>query len=117
MLSAALLVLTAVSAAPSAPPIRAGTYDIVVTYGGGELQGTLKLTYVADTIAVVLQVGEHSPAIKSVTRDGSRLTLTGGAEGMAMVYKLAFDGDSVSGTFVFSDADGTVTGKRRTAGS
>lgn len=118
MLGATLLLFTTAFATPSASPsIRAGTYDIVVTYGGGELQGTLEIAYVRDSLTAALHVGEHNPAIRNIVVEGAKLTLTGGAEGMAMVYVLTFEGDSVSGTLVFNDADGTVKGKRRPRGT
>ena len=108
------------SSTPAAPPahaaqastIRPGTYDLEIVYGGGTLTGTLVLTPVGDSLAAKLNVGDHDSPVQRVVRNGSQLTLTG-ADGMRLLYVLRFAGDSVSGRFTFSDADGTVAGKRR----
>ena len=92
--------------------IRPGTYDLEIVYGGGTLTGTLVLTPVSDSLAAKLNVGDHESPVKRIVRDGSQLTLSG-PDGLRLLYVLRFAGDSVSGTFNYSDADGTVTGKRR----
>jgi hypothetical protein len=104
---------TTIPAQQSAP--RTGTWDLEITYGGGVLEGRLELSTSGDSLAARLFVGEHSPAISGIKRDGNKLTLTGGGEGMTVVYELIFNGDTLSGTFTFNDAEGTLTGKRRKA--
>ncbi|NOT08985.1 MAG: hypothetical protein HOP28_12370 [Gemmatimonadales bacterium] len=123
MLRLAVGLFTVLAAAPpaaaqaggQAQSIRAGTYDLAVTYGGGVLDGTLVLEYKGDSVAVKLTVGEHEPTIRTIVRKGTRITLAGGAAGMALVYTLDFKGDALTGTFTFDGVDGTVTGTRRTA--
>jgi len=102
---------TASTTGPSA--IRPGTYDLEVAFGGGILQGTLALTAIGDSLTAKLHVGEHEPAIRTLTRDGSHVVLNAGGDGMSLVYDLKFDGDAVSGSFTFNGDQGLVTGKRR----
>jgi hypothetical protein len=93
--------------------IRPGTYDLDVAFGGGILQGTLELTAVGDSLSAKLHVGEHEPPVRTLTRQGSRLTLNAGVEGMSLVYELKFDDDALSGSFTMNGDKGLVTGKRR----
>jgi hypothetical protein len=115
-----LILATLLAAAPAthsaqqAAP-RTGTWDLEITYGGGVLEGRLELSASGDSLAARLFVGEHSPPISAVKRNGNKLTLTGGGEGMSVVYELTFNGDTLTGTFTFNDADGTLTGRRRKA--
>jgi hypothetical protein len=101
------------AATSSSTAIRPGTYDLDVAFGGGILQGTLELATVGDSLTAKLHVGEHEPPIRTLTRQGSRLTLNAGAEGMSLVYELKFDGDAISGSFTMNGDQGLVTGKRR----
>jgi len=40
-------------------PIRAGTYDLAITFGGGTLEATLVIGYKGDTISAVLNLGDR----------------------------------------------------------
>jgi hypothetical protein len=93
--------------------IRPGTYDLEVAFGGGVLQGTLDLTAIGDSLAAKLHVGEHDPAVRSITRKDNHLLVDAGTEGMQLVYDFKFDGDAVSGSFTMNGDAGLVTGKRR----
>jgi hypothetical protein len=104
---------TKTTAASNSTAIRAGTYDLEVAFGGGVMQGTLALTAIGDSLTAKLHVGEHDPAIRSLTRDGSHVVLNASGEGMSLVYDLKFDGDALSGSFTFNGDQGLVTGKRR----
>ena len=50
---------------------------------------------------------------KSVTRQGSQLTLSGAGDGIDIRYDLQFSGDAVTGKFTFNGEPGTLTGRRR----
>jgi opacity protein-like surface antigen len=93
--------------------IQPGTYDLELTYGGGTMPGTLVVTVVGDSTEAKLLVGDHAPPIKSVTRKGSQLTLSGAGDGVDVRYDLQFSGDSLIGKFTFNGEPGAVTGKRR----
>ena len=116
MLFHASLVVALAAAAPAqSSPIRAGTYDLEITYGGGVLEGRLELALAGDSATVTLHVGDHASPIKSVKRAGNKLTLSGGPE-MKVEYQLTFTGDSVAGTFTFNGSEGSLTGTRRKQG-
>jgi hypothetical protein len=101
------------TASSSSGTILPGTYDLDIAFGGGALKGSMLLTTVGDSLTATLHVGEHSPAVRSLTRKGSRLVLNAGDDGMKLVYDFQFRGDSVSGTFTFNADEGLVSGKRR----
>lgn len=108
------------STAPAAakPPdraggVQAGTYDLELAFGGGTMAGTLVITTVGDSTNAKLLVGDHAPPIKSVTRNGSHLTLSGSGDGADVRYDLQFSGDALVGKFTFNGDIGAVTGKRR----
>ena len=102
------------AAKPAAGSIQTGTYDIELAIGGGTLAGTLELKQVGDTLAAVVKVGDHAPPpIKRITRNGSQLTITAGDEGTNVEYRIAFAGDTLTGTFTFNGDPGLVSGKRR----
>jgi hypothetical protein len=94
------------------PAIRAGTYDLKVTFGGGVIDGTLVLTTVGDSLDAKLKVGEHDSPVRAGARRGSQLTLEP-AGSMQIRYQLDFKGDEVTGTFTYDGEPGTLTGKRR----
>ena len=101
------------TATPASTTIRPGTYDLEVAFGGGVLEGTLTLTAIGDSLAAKLHVGEHDPAVRTLTRNGNHLLVDAGGEGMQLVYDFQFDGDAVSGSFKMNGDAGLVTGKRR----
>jgi hypothetical protein len=101
------------SSTPQQSNIVPGTYDLEIVMGGGVVSGTLVLTEIRDSLAVKLNVGEHSPPISSITRKGAQLQLAGSAPGVKIVYDLTFSGATVKGTFEFNDQSGTLTGTRR----
>ena len=116
------LILVAVSTAGHAQaptsqaqsqPIKPGTYGLAIVFGGGTIDGTLVLEAVGDSLAAKLKVADHASPVRTLVRKGSRLTLTGGGEGMLLVYELDFRADSVSGSFTYNGEAGTVAGKRR----
>lgn len=98
--------------ATATPAIRAGTYDLQITFGGGVLEGTLILGWVRDSVTATLMVGEHESPVHPARQDGSLLVLEG-APGLAIRYQLSFTADSVTGTFTYDGSDGTVAGRRR----
>ena len=112
---AALLVLPATAAAQStAGTIRAGTYDLDITFNGGVMQGSLVIT-TRDSIAAVLRVGDHQSPVAASGHRGSHLTLDSTAPGVTVHYDLDFEGDRVSGQFTYNGNDGSVSGRRRAA--
>lgn len=96
--------------------IRPGTYDLEIAFGGGIMEGTLVLTNAGDTLQARMAVGGHDSPVRPVRGQGADLTLESGA-GLQVRYQLRFTGDSLSGTFVYDGEAGTVTGRRRPAGS
>ena len=53
-------------------PIRAGTYDLAITFGGGQLEATLEIGYKGDTVTADFKLGDHG----SPGRAGSRSPLS-----------------------------------------
>ncbi len=100
-------------ARPASGSIQPGTYDLEITYGGGVMTGTLVVTTVGDSTDAKLLVGDHGPPIKSVSRQGSQLTLAGAGDGFDVRYDLQFAGDVLTGKFTFNGEPGTLTGRRR----
>jgi hypothetical protein len=102
--------------APAQAPersIRAGTYDLAITYGGGLLDATLIIAYRADTLSAVLKLGDHDSPVRAAKPTGTRLVLEPTSPAMDVRYELDFAGDDVTGRFVFQGAAGTLTGKRK----
>ena len=113
---AAALLLTASAAFGQARPsaIQTGTYDIELAIGGGTLPGTLELKPAGDSLSATVKVGDHNPPpVKRITRDGAKLTIVAGDEGVNVEYVLTFAGDAITGTFTFNGDPGLVSGKRR----
>ena len=94
-------------------PIRAGTYDLAITFGGGNLAATLEIGYKADTLTAVLNLGDHGSPVRAGKRTGNKLTLEPTSPAMDVRYELEFNGDEVKGTFKYDGQDGALTGKRR----
>jgi len=118
MLHAASLLLTlALTVTPPGRaqdrPIRAGTWELMLTFGGGLLAATLDIAYRGDTLAAALRLGEHESPVRAGKRDGSTLELEPTSPSMDVRYHLVFVADSVKGTFTFQGQDGDVTGVRR----
>jgi hypothetical protein len=104
------------SARPQSP-IRPGSYDLEIAFGGGVLEGLLELTASGDSLLAKLEVGGHQSPVRSVKREGAELLLEGAAEGMQVRYRFKFQGDRVEGSFTYDGQDGQVSGKRRVTGS
>lgn len=119
VLSVAFALLLAGNAqAQSTPtaPIRPGTWDLEIVFGGGTLEGRLELTATGDSLAAKLFVGDHQSPVKAGPREGNKLALVSTAPGMDVGYKLEFDADDVTGSFTYDGQAGTVKGKRRPPG-
>jgi hypothetical protein len=113
---AASLALALFTPSPSAAqdrPIRAGIYDLSITFGGGNLAATLEIGYKGDSITTVLKLSDHDSPIKPGKRTGNRLTLEPTSPTMNLKYELEFNADDVKGTFVYDGQDGELKGKRR----
>ena len=120
MLRVASLLLALSLAAPSVAdaqgadrPIRAGTYDLAITFGGGNLAATLVIDYKGDTVTAVLSLGDHGSPVRAGKRTGNKLTLEPTSPAMDVRYELEFNADDVKGTFVYDGQDGELKGKRR----
>ena len=120
MLRVASLLLAVSLAAPSIVaaqsterPIRAGTYDLAITFGGGNLEATLEIGYKGDTLTAVLKLGDHGSPVRAGKRTGNKLTLEPTSPSMDVRYELEFNADEVKGTFRYDGQDGALTGKRR----
>ena len=111
----ALVFLTpsAVRAQGTDRPIRAGTYDLAITFGGGKLEATLEISYKGDTVTAVLNLGDHGSPVRAGKRTGNKLTLEPTSPAMDLRYELEFNADEVKGTFRYDGQDGALTGKRR----
>ena len=107
---AVLAAATTVQAQTS--PIRTGTYDLEIAFGGGVMAGTLVLTRAGDSLGARLNIGDHDSPVHPTRPQGPRLVLEGNP-GVQVRYQLDFKGDEVSGSFVYEGQSGTVTGKRR----
>ena len=94
-------------------PIRAGTYDLAITFGGGNLEATLEIGYKGDSITTVLKLGDHQSPVKPGKRTANKLTLEPASPSMNVRYELEFNADEVKGTFVYDGQDGELKGKRR----
>ena len=94
-------------------PIRAGTYDLAITFGGGNLEATLVIGYKGDTVTAVLNLGDHGSPVRAGQRTGNKLTLEPTSPAMHVRYELEFNADEVKGTFKYDGQDGALTGKRR----
>lgn len=93
--------------------IRAGTYDLSVTYGGGQLAATLDIQYRRDSLVAVLKLGEHESPVRAGKRQGTKLQLEPVSAAMDVRYDLEFNADAVKGTFIFQGQGGEVSGTRR----
>jgi hypothetical protein len=93
--------------------IRAGVYDLAITAGGGQMEATLEISYVRDSLKAVLKVGDHQSPVKPGARRGNKLALEPQSSALDVRYDLEFKGNELSGTFVYQGEPGTVTGKRR----
>ena len=93
--------------------IKAGVYDLELAFGGGAMPGSLTIKRVTDdSLSVLLRVGEHEPPpIRKLVRDGSKLRIEAGAEGMSVIYDLQFAGEALNGKFTFNGDPGLVSGK------
>ncbi|MEO8029664.1 MAG: hypothetical protein ABJC74_00950 [Gemmatimonadota bacterium] len=99
--------------AQGSPPIRSGTYDLEITFGGGVMNGTLEIAVPGDSTLVTLRVGDHVSPVGPTLRKGNRLVLDNTAPGDAIHYDLLFRADSVTGPFTFGGNLGSVAGRRR----
>ena len=120
MLRVASLLLALSLAAPSTAaaqgsdrPIRAGTYDLAITFGGGNLEASLEIGYKGDTVTAVLKLGDHGSPVRAGKQTGNKLTLEPVSPAMDVRYELEFNADEVKGTFKYDGQDGALTGKRR----
>jgi hypothetical protein len=120
MLRVASLLLALSLVAPSTAaaqgpdrPIRAGTYDLAITFGGGNLEATLEIGYKGDTVTAVLKLSEHQSPVRAGKRTGNKLSLEPVSAAMDVRYELEFNADDVKGTFRYNGQDGDLTGKRR----
>jgi hypothetical protein len=116
--AALLLALTffapdAVGAQAQNRPIRAGTYDLAITFGGGKLEATLDIGYTGDSITAVLKLGDHGSPVRAGKRTNNKLTLEPVSPEMNLRYELEFNADDVKGSFVYDGQNGELTGKRR----
>lgn len=93
--------------------IRAGTWDLAITFGGGNLDATLEIGYKGDTVTAVLKLGDHQSPIRAGKPTGNKLTLEPTSPAMDVRYELEFNADDVKGTFRYDGQDGELTGKRR----
>lgn len=96
-------------------PIRAGTWDLAIVFGGGNLEATLEVGYKGDTITAKLLLGDHESPVRAGKRTGNKLTLEP-TSSMDVRYELEFNADALQGTFVYEGQNGEVTGKRRRTG-
>jgi hypothetical protein len=94
-------------------PIRAGMYDLAITFGGGKLEATLEIGYKGDTVTAELKLGDHDSPVRAGKRTGNKLTLEPNSPAMNVRYELEFSADDVKGTFVYDGQNGELTGKRR----
>lgn len=94
-------------------PIRAGTWDLAITFGGGNLDATLEIAYKGDTVTADLKLGDHGSPVRAGKRTGNKLTLEPNSPAMNVRYELEFNGDAVKGTFAYDGQNGELTGKRR----
>jgi hypothetical protein len=94
-------------------PIRASTWDLAITFGGGTIEATLELSYTGDTVTAVLNLGEHHSPVRAGKRTGNKLSLEPTSPAMDVRYELEFNADEVKGTFRYDGQDGELTGKRR----
>jgi hypothetical protein len=120
MLLAAMLAVAAqpVRAQPTpSSSIRAGTYDLEIVFGGGTLEGKLEIRTSGDSLVAKMNVGDHESPIRAGERKGNRLALVSASPGVQLHYDLEFSGDAVKGTFTYDGQSGSVSGKRRPAGS
>lgn len=109
-----LLGFATVSHAQAGSPIRPGTYDLEITFGGGTLEGTLVVSQAGDSLGTKLMVGGHDSPVHLARRNGASIVLESDP-GISIRYQLEFKGDEVKGTFVYDGQPGTVVGKRRGA--
>ena len=98
-------------------PIRAGTYDLAIAFGGGNLEATMEIGYKGDTITAKLKLSDHESPIRAGKRTGNKLTLEPLSPSMDLKYELEFNADDVKGSFTYDGQQGEVTGKRRRAGN
>ena len=98
-------------------PVRTGTYDLTLVFGGGNLPATLDIGYKGDTVTATLKLSEHQSPVRAGKRTGNKLTLEPTSPAMDVRYELEFNADDVKGTFTFNGQDGTLTGKRRRSGT
>ena len=113
LLAVSLAVPSIVAAQGPERPIRAGTYDLAITFGGGNLEATLEIGYKGDTVTAVLKLGDHGSPVRAGKRTGNKLTLEPTSPAMDVRYELEFNADEVKGTFTYDGQDGALTGKRR----
>ena len=112
-LTLSLVASSAAAGQSSDRPIRAGTYDLAITFGGGNLAATLEIGYKGDTLTAVLNLGDHGSPVRAGKRTGNKLTLEPTSPAMDVRYELEFNADEVKGTFKYDGQDGALTGKRR----
>lgn len=115
------LLFTLVLAIPATVPaqgrdqtIRAGTWDLAMVFGGGNLEATLEIGYKGDTITAKLLLGDHESPVRAGKRAGNKLTLEP-TSSTDVRYELEFNADEVKGTFTYDGQSGELTGKRRRA--
>lgn len=113
LLAISLAVPSIVAAQGPERPIRAGTYDLAITFGGGNLEATLEIGYKGDTVTAVLKLGDHGSPVRAGKRTGNKVTLEPTSPAMDVRYELEFNADEVKGTFKYDGQDGALTGKRR----
>lgn len=113
LIALGFLAPTTVSAQGADRPIRAGIYELAITFGGGNLEATLEIGYKGDTVTAVLKLGDHGSPVRAGKRTGNKLTLEPTSPAMDVRYELEFNADEVKGTFRYDGQDGALTGKRR----
>jgi hypothetical protein len=123
MLRLASFALALVFAVPAAAtpgvqdrPIRTGTWDLAIVFGGGNLEATLDIGYRGDTITASLKLGDHDSPVRAGKQTGTKLTLEPTSPSMDVRYELEFNADEVKGTFTYQGEAGQLTGKRRRTG-
>ena len=103
-----------VSSPSASDTARTGSYELEITTENGTIVGAMTLGRSAEGLTAKLTVGQHSPTVKSIVREGNAYVLTAGGDDFTVTYTLTFTGDKVSGTFRMSNGmSGVVAGTRK----
>lgn len=101
---------------PDAPagPDPVGVYDFTTVFDGTAVSGTVTITRATGGYGGTIATdATESVPIRSVSVEGSRLTVLADSPDAPVTFIMNLDGDAFTGTWSYAGMSGAHTGRRR----